>query len=255
MKEKNEEGKTPVEIKIDSIGSQKEIIILQGAALPPESPERLVLLGAKNTVAEFVAKYPHLITKGDGVPNDSFICVNIEKGFIELQINPFGTERDKLGEITSKLSISKELEMLGINSKYWDAKELGNLLRLNQHILHETNADPIGMIANLRNLQIQYEKLIHNANDNQGNTSFKKEQVIKQCNLPKRISFNIPLFNADVNFVIDTDVEVEPDSLKIILVCQSLTPLIQEQKIKLLKAELEKINALPQGQLLPIIYV
>lgn len=238
----------------------RKVIILEGKALPPVSPTPISIVGVGGTVLVFVEKYPHLLSElvpedanvQTKLPNDSYILLDMERGRIELVINPFGTELAKKGTVASFLSLGKDLLALGINKEYHESKDLGNFLRLNQHLLSDSNTGILTMIASLRNFKVNYTRNIENEKDGSGNAMMKKEQVINSCNLPKKIDFFIPLFEGDIKFHLQCDVEVDADTFKVILICPDLVPKIEERKKFLIDKEVEAIRKLPAGAAMPI---
>lgn len=228
-----------------------ELIIRQGKAPDKVEFPTLSITGKVGTVLEYLKKYPELV-----LDNNSFIEVN-PKTMITLVINPFLMQDifSKEGKVCSIIRLSDEVISLQFNSKFWTSKELGDFLRFNQHILSATNTDIKGIIARLRNFEVEYSKKFKDTKDASGNAEFTKSQVITKCNIPPTIDFSIPLFKGDEKVSITAEVEIDPDSLKCILIVPGFTQLVEERGKYLIDEEVKAIRELEVGNKLPIIYL
>ena len=238
------------QIHLNVAAGVAELIIRHADALDEQPVPELIIIGGRDTVIELLKLYPEL-TQG----NHTVIMVDYSNRKLEMQINPQGTEKEYSGTVTTKYVDTEEFKTLGFNSKYWPSKELGNFLRLNEHILADANKNIKGLIGDLRNLDIEYERKYKEESNNRGNVAVNKSQVIKKCNIPERISFKIPIFENEPPQVIEAEVEIDPDSLKIVLIVPNLNNLIKETITRLIEDEVKLIKGHEAGVKLPIFYI
>jgi hypothetical protein len=238
------------DLKVVVSSTLPEVVIRTGEALPAEPIERLTINGQQGTIHHFLVKLPDLAKN-----NHSHIEVCRNDGKIVLIINPFGDQLSKRATIVSKIKQSKEIDLLGINRRYWPAKDLGDLLRMNQHLLATTVHDPKELISNLRQFEIEFQRKHKVTDDNRATTSVEKSQTIQKCSIPKSIDVLIPLYEGDQKMAITAEVDIDPDSLKCILIVTGLTPMMKERMETLLDDEIKNIRDLEVGNEMPIISI
>lgn len=238
-----------IDVNIGTIPGN-ELIIRQGQAADVVAAPQLSISGKIGSVSEFIHKYPGLV-------QDNHSYLEICKTGMCLYVNPFKPEGvySKQGHVRSVLKLSDEMVLLQFNVKFWSSKDLGDMLRLNQHMLSDSNTDIKGIIARLRNFEVEYSRKFKDVKDASGNSEFTKNQVITKCNIPSSIGFHIPIFRGDERTYLTAELEVDPESLKCVMIVPRLNELIEERAEYLIDTEVKAIRELEVGNKLPIIYL
>lgn len=189
----NEESK----INVTLPESAKELIIREGAALPAKEPVKVVIIGTIDAPALFAAHHK---------PNVEFAHVVVNRDNMEIKL--YCDENNCYGsEITGKLSLSTELAEFGINtSKTYTPDQLGDFFKMRRFAFEKVE-DAMKIISELKNFEAKVETVLKEKNDNRGNTTSLKQQIV-DSNIPASFRLKLPVFKGTEKQSIEVEINI-----------------------------------------------
>lgn len=180
-----------------------------------------------------------------------YVEVNRDKLTMTLVVN----ERNQKfkDSITGSLSLDQAFIRVGINDdRYVTPKELSDRLRKNKAFF-DTLQEATDVISKLQNFRARVGKIVDKIDDKRGNKVDHYEHAIQEINLPKEITFNIPVFKGQPKKVIKVDVEVKAEDLTVTLFSEDAYTVIDKTRDEAFNHQCAEIEAVLPG--LPIIEI
>lgn len=212
----------------------KEMVIRKGDALPLREPQKVVLHGTLSAPAEWIAKRIKTVN-----PLACYVVVNREKMTITLTMD----EQNYYGAvIEGGISISEEMKTLGINSgTYLSASDLSDLLKMNLACF-ENRQSAMTLISQLKNFKAKVTKKIEDSSNTRGDYDVRVSQAIDDCNLPKVITFFVPLLKGAEKSKIEAEVYINPKDYTVTLVSADAKADIANMKNKMIDDVIDRIK-------------
>lgn len=211
---------------------KQELVIRTGEALPLHEEEKVTLTGTLESVRLFVkARKEHFDHA------KAYIVIDRENASLTLRVdenNPKGTE------VTGQLTVSPEIEKMGINNgEYCSTMDMAETIRHNR-IYFGNKTLAMRLITELRNFKAKIDHEIELSDDKRGNTIAHRAQVV-QSNIPQSFDVHMPIFKGGPETVIPVSIEIRPTDLACTLVSIEAEEHFKESRDKLID---EQVNAI-----------
>jgi hypothetical protein len=175
----------------------REVVIREGKALDVKEPVKVAVVGHIDSPMRYImARKPE--------PENTHIVVNRDAMSIALNCD----EKDFYGtEITGCLSLSTDLKEFGINTeKTYTPDELGDFFKMRKWAF-EKKEDALKIISELKNFEAKVETSLKEKNDNRGNTTSLKQQIV-DSNIPASFRLKLPVFKGTEKQSIEVEINI-----------------------------------------------
>lgn len=218
-----------------------KVTILHGLLNTPKEPLKVEITGNIDTISRYLEKKEIEI-------KDSHVIINREN----LTVTLITDERDpyKKSVIIAGLEISEDVMAFEINSgKQYSPRDLAEMLKMNRYCF-SSKEQANKLITDLMNFKAKIDREIEQKNDNRGNVSAVKHQVV-QSNLPEVFSIDAEIYKGTGKKNIPIEVVIHADTLACQLVSAEFNELKKEVRDSIIDTEMAKIKSL-QPELLII---
>ena len=168
-----------------------------------------------------------------------FLCVRkelIEIGRARLMINRealsisliYNEDSDLISSVIGELKFTEEYKSFGINSgTTWISQKLGEFIKMNRTCF-ESRQIANELSAKLIHFKAKVEKDLESKDDKRGNYIERKEQSIKDVNIPEKFELSIPIFKGTEKTKIEVEIYINRDDLSISLVSPDAADIIKQ---------------------------
>jgi hypothetical protein len=214
-------------------GATGTLTILEGAALTPREPEKVVISGSISAPKDYI------LVRGADRATDH-VVFSRSKMFIRYQQN----ERDYFGaSIEGKLLLNPNLAAFEINAQKLRApKELASLLKINRTFFanKELNAT---IVSSLNAFTATVTAKLEQSQDTRGNSKRSIEKEV-ESNMPKGFVLSMPIFvgHAPLSFFVEICIDSTDAGVNCWLESPELADLILQNRDAIIDAELAAIR-------------
>lgn len=224
------------EVTIELNGSQKELVLREGQALPLHELKTLTIHGSINAPGDF------LDIRNEQFPvSGTHVLVNRDEGTIVLNAQ----DRDDVGKIQIKGALDEHPDFIrsGVNDpdKVRSLNELAGWIKMNRKFF-ESKIVAMSLVSQLRNFKATVNKILEEKNDDRANYSILKEQVVNS-NIPETFTLTLPLFVGFKPVKFDVEVVIDPDDFG----CALISPDAADEMKKLKEVTLDEQIARFEG--------
>jgi hypothetical protein len=219
-------------VKIEKLEGNT-LTVLQGKAIEPKEPIKIVLSGTIESAANFLIQ-----RKNELNLKKCHIIVNREKMSITLVINE--DDIATRGVITGKLELHPEFKKFKINSgETWTSFDLADLIKMNRSFFSSKEV-AMKLVSQLRDFNAKVNKQIDAFKDDRANFNVKKAQVV-ESNLPDVFALVVPLFKGQSKQNIPVEINIHPESLACQLCSPEANDIAMDFKDKAIDDQLERL--------------
>ncbi len=191
--------------KLNIAVSGPEVVIRHGDAPKVVDPVKHSVFGTITAPAEYLRTKHLLIPFTQECLHQMVVTVNRDARLISFQGDP---SNPLTFEVNGRLNVSKDYEILGLNSgKEYSPADLAKLLKQNRH-LFSSREELMVVISDLTSFKAEVNQQVTTANDGRGNKTNVVEQAVR-TNVPLSFLVNIPLFKGGPKQKLKVEVELD----------------------------------------------
>lgn len=236
-------------LKINVTTDNNQIIVRTGEAQKAPVSRSLSISGTISTVRKFVEKRFDEI---NDMCKSVHILVILTSGRIVLVMDEKSDRCTGVDEIIGSIETSNELKKWCINSgKGVSPYDLARVIRMNRHEFLSKDV-AFSLASKLQKFEATVNEQIKKENDNKGNVTALKSQVVKS-NLPDGFELKIAVFSGHEKMIIPVEIDIDPNTLDCQLVSAELNQIDKEMRETIIDLEIKAIEALIPD--VPMMYV
>jgi len=211
-----------------------EVIVREGAALPPLPPRKVSITGTLEAPLRYLEK------RIDAIEQESCnIVVDREQMLVVLIVRERDPHCDAIG---GKLSLHPDFVKFGVNSgKYRTAIEMAEFIKMNRAHF-ENRQESMNLAQSLRSFKARVDKQVEaEVNPGKGDRRVLVAQVV-DSNIPASFKVCIPIFKGTPKQIIELETYFNPDDLTCTLVSPQVNEIAEDYKNDAIDAVLKQIR-------------